>query len=86
MKPISSELNIRSKKYIYDHCNPYQKIIYQQLALQVDELQQLKKLKEESANPADIEKRIYKAIGVLEYFESRFKAFEAVSTPKNIYS
>lgn len=80
MATIPEELNIRNKKYVYEDCNPYQKIIYQQLAIQVDELKRLQTLKEN-----DTTKETYKAIGVLEYFETRFEAFATVSQPKNIY-
>jgi hypothetical protein len=86
MSTVVKELNIRNKKYLYEDCNPYQKIIYQQLAIQIDELKNLQTVKDNSAPPADINKKIYKAIGVLEYFESRYEAFATVSTPKNIYS
>ena len=63
MNTLPVELNIRSKKYVYEDCNPYQRVIYQQLAIQVDELKRLKESKEDKST-------MYKAIGVLEYFES----------------
>ena len=83
MSTVPEELRVRNISYIFADCNPYQKIIYQQLSIQIDELKKLKELRDAGQ---DTEKETFKAIGVLEYFEKRFKAFATVTQPKNIYS
>lgn len=84
MDTLPKELNIKNEKYTYDQCNPYQIVLYRQMALKVDEL---KKLKHEYEKTRDAKTMvlIHKGVGVLEFFQERFKTLGKLQHITNLY-
>jgi len=79
---LPAQLNITDKTYNFDDCNPYQKVIYKAMSEKVDELQKLKKLKEnpKATGPQlrELQTLLVKGVGVLEFFQSRFERFKGL--------
>jgi len=81
---VPKELNIRDRKFLYEDCNLYQKVIYKQIALKLDTLKVLKADYEQTkSNETKI--LIHKGVGVIEYFIERFDVLGNYTLITNLY-
>lgn len=85
MATIPQEINVKNRKYLYDECkNPYQIVLYKQIALKVEELTKLKEEYQQTKNQK-IMIEIHKGVGLLEYFQERYDLLGTLQHITNLY-
>lgn len=84
MENIPQEINIKDRKYLYDQCNPYQVVLYKQIAMKIEELKGLRAEYQKTKDPKTMV-GIHKGVGVLEFFQDRFDKLGSLQHITNLY-